>query len=40
MPYIYSLGNFQTHDHRVRHIMRALFMDFPKDPTVAGIGER
>ena len=37
MPYIYSLGWF-THQTGAP-FMRALFMDFPNDPNVAGIGD-
>ncbi|MBT9333298.1 TIM-barrel domain-containing protein [Paracidobacterium acidisoli] len=37
MPYIYSLGYF-THQTGAP-FMRALFMDFPDDPTVAEIGD-
>jgi alpha-D-xyloside xylohydrolase len=37
MPYIYSLG-WRTHESGAPY-MRALFMDFPGDPNVAGLGD-
>ncbi len=37
MPYIYSLG-YRTHESGAPY-MRALFMDFPGDPNVAGLGD-
>ena len=37
MPYIYSLG-YRTHETGAPY-MRALFMDFPDDPNVAGMGD-
>jgi alpha-glucosidase (family GH31 glycosyl hydrolase) len=37
MPYIYSLG-YQTYESGAPY-MRALFMDFPGDPKVSGIGD-
>jgi alpha-D-xyloside xylohydrolase len=37
MPYIYSLG-WMTHETGAPY-MRALFMDFPNDPNVAGLGD-
>ena len=37
MPYIYSLA-YRTHESGAPY-MRALFMDFPDDPNVAGLGD-
>jgi len=37
MPYIYSLA-YRTHESGAPY-MRALFMDFPDDPKVAGLGD-
>jgi alpha-D-xyloside xylohydrolase len=37
MPYIYSLG-YRTYESGAPY-MRALFMDFPDDPNVAGMGD-
>jgi hypothetical protein len=37
MPYIYSLG-YRTNESGAPY-MRALFMDFPDDPNVAGLGD-
>jgi len=37
MPYIYSLA-YRTHESGLR-TWRALFMDFPVDPKVAGLGD-
>jgi alpha-D-xyloside xylohydrolase len=37
MPYIYSLG-YRTYESGAPY-MRALFMDFPNDPKVAGMGD-
>ncbi|MGO9256664.1 MAG: TIM-barrel domain-containing protein [Bryobacteraceae bacterium] len=37
MPYIYSLG-YRTYESGAPY-MRALFMDFPDDPKVAGMGD-
>ena len=38
LPYIYSLG-YQTYQTGAPY-MRALFMDFPNDPKVAGMGDQ